>query len=1015
MGEAPSVAEFFARVVPWPKAGAPGVVNLHWSLVKYDHAMGGKPFSTLVDFMAYIEVANNRPASIKDIYFCLSMQEKMGPLKNGYATAYRNKNNVAGLKSIWIDLDVKVSAYKTTEEALAALFEFCQSTGYPNPTAISFSGSGGAHIYWISDRMLTVDEWHGYAEGLKQLGIERGLKADWGCTTDSARILRVPGTFNHKSTPPKPVTLKMLAPKDLNFEEALGRFRATVQPYVRKIKDDWQTFDPVLFPKRAQDAELLTEEYRRQIGNPGGHEPLAPEPMLERCPMMAEALRTGGRDNAQPIWMLQVLATTFCHNGREVAHRISKGHKDYTPAETDEMFDRKEEEQDSRNLGWPACKTFEGFGSKQCVLCPHKDKIKSPLNLTKPIVDEATAPPFSMAVAIADDGPPEMCLPNGYKIDEKTGYIGTMISKPIGGDKYATEFAKLFRTKMKAPWRELDLGLHFKAQTERDRWKDCFIPNIDIQNDAACKKCLNRQGVWLDPDNERPAVKFMTLWMEKLQIAKDALTAVAFGWSTSEKDGLGWAYNGQITYASEKVLPAGSCDPEIKKTYTPTGDIKKWFEVLKLITDQKRPALEIIIATSFAAPLMRFTGQDGGTIVAYGDTGANKSTATALGLAVWGHPVNSKEVATASLKSLMQKMGVVHNLPLYWDDVSKPDQLERATEIASAGTEGIEGGKLTSSRDQISRGTWQTLIQINSNASLIDRIRQLSHNNAAQASRVFEYFVPLPDENTPGRHTIVDAPMLVSELRENFGRVGEKYSIILGLSAKDLRTMVASYSEKFSVLVSAQPSERFWVAICGVLITGSVLANKIGASFDLDAMQKFLFDAFLELRGRVNNGAAKTISIDMADGALTEFLKFYTENTLRTKNLPGRGRYGADKVGYVKGPTREVRVEIQWVLDARILRLSRTTFETFLNKNNYSPAMIYRAMKVPYQLKYTRADMCVGTPHQGGVEDLILLQIPENHWLGDTMHAFTSQSELIQQDPPASRRETPPGADTPSQ
>ena len=47
----------------------------------------------------------------------------------------------------------------------------------------------------------------------------------------------------------------------------------------------------------------------------------------------------------------------------------------------------------------------------------------------------------------------------------------------------------------------------------------------------------------------------------------------------------------------------------------------------------------------------------------------------------------------------MQKMGVVHNLPLYWDDVSKPDQLERATEIASAGTEGIEGGKLKSSRE----------------------------------------------------------------------------------------------------------------------------------------------------------------------------------------------------------------------------------------------------------------------------------------------------------------------------
>ena len=117
--------------------------------------------------------------------------------------------------------------------------------------------------------------------------------------------------------------------------------------------------------------------------------------------MMAEALRTGGRDADKGLWMLQVLATTFCHNGREVAHRISKGHKGYTPAETDEMFDRKEEEQDSRNLGWPACKTFEGFGSKQCALCPHKDKIKSPLNLALP----ATPPDQKNVVGQAQDNP----------------------------------------------------------------------------------------------------------------------------------------------------------------------------------------------------------------------------------------------------------------------------------------------------------------------------------------------------------------------------------------------------------------------------------------------------------------------------------------------------------------------------------------------------------------------------------------------------------------------------------
>ena len=401
---AKNVPDFLARVLPWAAPGAAGFINLHWTFPA-NKGMGGRPFTTLVDFMAYIDTAKNRSATIKDIYFCLSMQEKTGPTKNGYATAYRNRDNVAGLKAVWLDLDVKPSAYKTTVEALDALFEFCQTTGFPKPTAIVLSGSGGCHVYWISDRILTVEEWTSYAQGLKNLGVERGLKADYACTIDSVRVLRVPGTFNHKTNPPTPVTLRLLAPNDINFEVELGRFRATAQvlPF-RKPKDDWQCFDPAVFSKQAPDPlypSVDTEEYRLAIGTPHGHEPLAPEPMLEQCPMMADALKTGGRDVNQGLWMLQVLATTFCHNGREVAHRISKGYRAYTAAETDEMFDRKETEQADRNLGWPTCRSFENFGSKQCALCPHKDKIKSPLNLALP----ATPPDQKNVVGQPQDNP----------------------------------------------------------------------------------------------------------------------------------------------------------------------------------------------------------------------------------------------------------------------------------------------------------------------------------------------------------------------------------------------------------------------------------------------------------------------------------------------------------------------------------------------------------------------------------------------------------------------------------
>ena len=1001
MGEAPSVADFFARVVPWPSQDTSGVNNLHWTLVKYVHGMGGRPFSTLVDFMTYIDRAKNRPASIKDIYFCLSMQKKTGPVKNGYVTAYRNKDNVAGLKAIWLDLDVKASAYQTTEEALIALHEFCQTTGYPKPTAIVFSGSGGAHVYWISDRMLTFEEWFSYANGLKQLGIERGLKADYTCTIDSGRVLRVPDTFNHKTTPPNPVSLKMLAPKDINFEAELGKFRSTATlPPVRAARDDWQYFDPAVFPKRAFPAEIDEAEYRLEIGTPRESLPVMPEGLIEKCPMFLHANATGGKDADQGLWMMQVLATTFCHNGREFAHRISKGHKGYSPAETDEMFDRKEEEQHTKDLGWPTCQSFENFCSGQCALCPRKGKIRSPLNLGTPVKNEGEAPPFSLALPVANEAALSMRLPGGYFVHGETGYIGTMVSKPSGGGGYIDEWALLFRTKIKDPWRERDHGLHFKAEVERGEWQDCFISREDLQTEVALTKSLNKQGIILDPDYRPLAVRFMSYWMEKLRMEQDALTAVAFGWADSEKEGLGWAYNGKIVRENGKEAPAGALDLEVKHVYTPTGDLQKWFEVLKLVTDQKRPALEAIVATAFAAPLMRFTGQDGGTICAYGKTGANKSTAAQLGLAVWGHPVNTKEVATTSMKSLLKKMGDVRNLPLYWDDVTEPDQLKRATEIASAGTEGIEGGKLTTGRQQMGRGTWQTLVQINSNNSLIDRIKLQSNNNLAQSSRVFEYYVPL--DETHGQRTVTEAPVMMAALRQNFGRVGEIYSTILGQSSTDLAKMVSEYSDKFSTLVEAKKAERFWVAICAVLITGSVLANKMGASFDLDAMQKFLYDAFLELRGRVYQGAsADSVDIEQADQVITEFLKANSENTLRTKNVAGRGRVDGEKVGYVKGPMRDVKINVSWVLTPRLLRFARGPFETYLQENNYSPAMIFRQLKKQYGMRTARLNLCAGVPHNGGQETVLILQVPQGHWLEEAMYAYTSASDLTHSGQPA--------------
>ena len=143
-------------------------------------------------------------------------------MRNGKPTALRRAANAVALKAIWLDIDCNKEppkGYRCKEDGLKALREFCDATRIPYPNAIIDSGNG-LHVYWISDKPLSVKEWLGYAEGLDALATQHGLFHD-SITTDAARVLRVPGTSNNKQVPPKPVEILLLE-ADLSFASALS-------------------------------------------------------------------------------------------------------------------------------------------------------------------------------------------------------------------------------------------------------------------------------------------------------------------------------------------------------------------------------------------------------------------------------------------------------------------------------------------------------------------------------------------------------------------------------------------------------------------------------------------------------------------------------------------------------------------------------------------------------------------------------------------------------------------------
>ena len=124
--------------------------------------------------------------------------------------------------------------------------------------------------------------------------------------------------------------------------------------------------------------DLPPEEFER---NEDDFPPLPLKPIQEGCPFFADACATHGKEHAQPLWHLTILATTFLEDGERLAHELGNAHPDYTSDTTQAMWDRKVREREERGLGWPGCKAFEDAGCTFCKNCQHYGKIKSPLHL----------------------------------------------------------------------------------------------------------------------------------------------------------------------------------------------------------------------------------------------------------------------------------------------------------------------------------------------------------------------------------------------------------------------------------------------------------------------------------------------------------------------------------------------------------------------------------------------------------------------------------------------------------
>lgn len=984
---------YLHRVVPWIDGS---YVNVHWTVPnkRFDPTkppsdknkptfMNGRAFTSVDDAVSHIAYLQTR-ADARDIYVCMSSQAeaKVDTYKTARGgtvlNAVRLQTGVSGLRSLFVDVDVKPEqpdkGYGSTQEAIAAFKQFMADTGIPVPTMMVSSGTGGFHAYWVLDKTLSRDEWQPLANALSEATRRNGLKTDTQCTVDSVRILRPPGTLNHKRTPAVPVQLgaRMLQPGDYPVDT----IRAVLTPYIGATVTPFPgTKAPAL---TSVNSELSAGIAVQQAP------PIDLDTVATSCGFVADALSNGGAGHDQPKWNLATLLSTFTMghdgaDGRVQAHRMAKGHKDYDPASTDALYDRKLQERQARNLGWPSCNAIAHAGCASCATCPLAQMGKSPLSYGRAYTAAVAALPVSVvqqptgahapAVAAAlSAGLPQnvsnATLPNGY-VYNQLGQVCRLVPNADGTHTMRDVSSYTIHT----GWlQEYPFTLHFSTRLGIAKSDKMISILVDVLQTRDFAKALARQGFVVNIKQAAELQEFLLSWVRKLQETKDAtVSAAPFGWITDGPNLEGFAYAGRV-WTPNGDRPAAQPDAVMAGTYTPKGDLQPWIDAARMMTDQKRPAIDAILAAALGAPLMRFTAEAGVVISTYSqESGVGKSTITKVSQGFWGHPKKGVQGLDDTANSVAGRAATLNAIPLYWDELKDELAIKRFVQLAFRVSQGKDRSRMDSNTNQRDPGTWQTLVLVNSNESLIDSVTRYVNTNEAGLMRVFEFVVD--PAKGPSPHSIGHVSRTVAKLEENYGAAGLKYSQFLGANHARVGKEVADLHDKLCAKLAVPNDERLWIAGVTCLLAGAKYGNELGlTNIDVQALMAFLVKSVNRLRTMRKTTVVNMQSGDALSSVIQSFIDSHrARNTLVTNTIPmGQGRVPLGAVSILGDYSRLERIVIRLARDQKFMLISQSAFRDWCNVHKYPPSSVIEAMKKTWGVRESvMRSMGAGTSFAG--------------------------------------------------
>lgn len=324
-------------------------------------------------------------------------------------------------------------------------------------------------------------------------------------------------------------------------------------------------------------------------------------------------------------------------------------------------------------------------------------------------------------------------------------------------------------------------------------WKDFVVNRSMVANKSNIIQLADR-GIEVTSENAKDLVAYIsdivTLNIKDIPVYK----------SISR---LGWIENDFAPYISDVKYDGDLAYKDMYDSIAPAGDYEKWKD--EMVQLRKNKIFRLLMASSFASPLVERLGILPFVVHVWGGTGAGKTVGIMAAMSIWGNPEVGKLVRSmnATQVSLGRTASFLHSVPFAGDELQIiKSRWDNYDQLIMFLTEGIDRGRGKAYGGIEELKQWRCCFLFSGEEPITK-----DGSGGGAKNRVIEI------ECT--ENVVDDGNAIANLVRENYGYAGKDYIQHL----PDRRELQERYREIFKkVLEECDTTEKQAMAMSAILL-----------------------------------------------------------------------------------------------------------------------------------------------------------------------------------------------------